>query len=162
MRILLLLAAWLFLLCLPVQSMTPEEEKLLFQTLGEIKGELKQIRHEISLLNKRIDDTNKRIDDLREDMNRRFEQVDKRFEQVDRRFEDLKRYAGWFILGFFGLIATFVALLIWDRRTAVRSALKEMDRDYRLSQLVRLLDVLRERAKTDKELASIMRHLGLL
>ena len=173
-------ALFLITFCLgfvfPVWSMTPAEEKLLFQTLGEIKGELKQIRQEMTLLNRRIDDTNRRIDDLRADMNKRFEQVDKqfeqvdkrfeqidkRFEQIDKRFEDLKRYAGWIIGGVFTLIAAFVTLLIWDRRTAVRSALKEMDRDYQLSKLVRLLDVLRERAKTDQELAAIMRNFGLL
>jgi DNA repair exonuclease SbcCD ATPase subunit len=68
--------------------MTPAEEKLLFQTLGEIKGELKQ-------LNRRIDETNRRMDDrfnaMQKYVDRRFADMDKRFEDINKRFGDMNR-----------------------------------------------------------------------
>ena len=163
-----------------VYGMTPAEEKRLFELLGEIKGELAQV-------NRRIDDLNRRIDDLRSEMNARFEEVDKRFEQVDKRFEQIdkrfeqvdkrfeqvdrrfeeqlafmKMLAGIFT----ALVVAVIGIVIWDRRTAVRAAVKEarrdLEREYDLDLIRRIAEVLRERARGDKELASIMRRLGLL
>ena len=157
----------------PAYSMTPAEEKLLFQTLGEIKGELKQI-------NKRIEDTNRRIEDLRADMNARFEQVDKRFEQIDKRFEQIdkrfeqvdKRFEQQFkyielmIIGMFGLIATFAGLLFWDRKSIIgeakRQIYEEMDSEVKPKKLKRLLKSFRELAKVDERIAEILKREGLL
>ncbi len=85
---------WMILICFSLIgfsnsfSMTPAEEKLLFQTLGEIKGELKQ-------LNRRIDETNRRMDDrfnaMQKYVDRRFADMDKRFEDINKRFEDMNR-----------------------------------------------------------------------
>ncbi len=83
-------------------SMTPAKEKLLFQTLGEIKGELKQLNRRIDETNKRMDDKfeamqkyiDKRFEDMNErfkDMNKRFESINKRFEDMNRRFEDMNK-----------------------------------------------------------------------
>jgi len=46
MRTVVLLIAMFFSFVGSAYSMAPAEEKLLFQTLGEIKGELKQIKRE--------------------------------------------------------------------------------------------------------------------
>jgi uncharacterized protein YukE len=150
----------------PAYSMTPAEEKLLFQTLGEIKGELKQI-------NKRIEDTNRRIEDLRADMNarfkqidKRFEQIDKRFEQVDKRFEQQFKYIELMIIGMFGLIATFAGLLFWDRKSIIgeakRQIYEEMDSEVKPKKLKRLLKSFRELAKVDERIAEILKREGLL
>jgi len=168
-------------------GMTPEEEKRLFQLLGEIKGELVQVNRRIDDLNRRMNDLNRRIndlngriDDLREDMNARFEQVDKRFEQVDKRFEQVdKRFEEtnkridetnanlrWLGLVMGGLVAAVIGIVVWDRRTAVRVAVKEakreMEEDYELGLLPKILGVLREKAKSDRELAAILKNFGLL
>ena len=47
-------------------------------------------------------------------------------------------------------------------RAAVKEAKREMERDYELGLLPRILEVLRERAKSDRELAAILRNFGLL
>ena len=108
----------------------------------------------------------KQVDKRFEQIDKRFEQVDKRFEQVDKRFEEqltfMKMLAGIFT----ALVVAVIGIVIWDRRTAVRAAVKEAKRDleqeYELGLIRRILEVLREKARGDEELASIMRRLGLL
>ncbi len=192
-KVLFTIAIFLFLTG-SVYSMTSAEEKLLFQTLGEIKGELKQINRRIDDLdkkidgldkridgldkrinetNRRIDDVNKRIDDLRKDMNVRFEQVDKRFEQVDKRFEQFDKrfeqhfkYLGWLIAGMFGMMGTFAGLLMWDRRTMINEAkrqmYREMDEEIKPEKFKRLLKALREIAAVDERVRKILEKEGLL
>ena len=172
-------------------GMTPQDEKRLFALLGEIKGELAQVNRRIDDLNRRVDDLNRRINDLRSEMNARFEQVDKRFEQIDKRFEQINKRIDdtnarieevnhslnarieetnknmrWLGLVMGGLVTAVIGIVVWDRRTAVRAAVKEakreMERDYELGLLPRILEVLRERAKSDRELAAILRNFGLL
>ena len=72
-----------------------------------------------------MEQTNKRFEELREDMNKRFEQVDKRFEEINRRFEEQLHLFKWIAGVFTAMVAGFVSLLIWDRRTAVKAAIKE-------------------------------------
>ena len=122
--------------------------------------------------NKRFEDMNRRFEELREDMNKRFEQVDKRFEEVDKRFEQVdKRFEEqlqlfkWIAGVFTAMVIGFVGLLIWDRRTATRGAImeyeKELDRKFRISDLPRLIEALKEKAKRDEELAAILRNFHL-
>ena len=167
---------WMILICFSLIgfsnsfSMTPAEEKLLFQTLGEIKGELKQ-------LNRRIDETNRRMDDrfnaMQKYVDRRFADMDKRFEDINKRFEDINKrldsmlkLMGWIIAGLFGLVAAFGALLIWDRKSAIKAATQEieesLDRKFEISKLKELFKALRELAKTDKKLEAILKQFNLL
>ena len=126
------------------------------------------------------EDMNKRFEQLRDEMNKRFEQVDKRFEEVNRRFEEVNRrfeevnkrfeeqlhLFKWIAGIFTAMVAGFVSLLIWDRRTAVRAAIKEheseLDKKFRISDLPKLIEALKEKAKSDKELAEILRNFHLL
>ena len=175
-------------------GMTPAEEKRLFELLGEIKGELSQVNRRIDDLNRRIDDLRaemnarfeqvekrfEQVDKRFEQVDKRFEQVDKRFEQIDKRFEQVDRRFDQvdrrfeeqlafmkMLAGIFsGLVVAVIGIVIWDRRTAVRAAVKEARRDlekeYELGLIQRIVEVLREKARGDEELASIMRRLGLL
>ncbi|WP_204305159.1 coiled-coil domain-containing protein [Desulfurobacterium thermolithotrophum] len=175
-------------------GMTPAEEKLLFQTLGEIKGELRQLNRRIDDLDKRMDMVNRRIDDLRKEMNARFEEVDKRFEQVDKRFEQIdkrfeqidkrfeqvdkrfeqvdKRFEEFFtyikimLMGVFGLIGTFVGLLIWDRKTAMnetkRKIYREMNSEVAPEKFVKVIKGLRKLAEKDEVLREYLKKEGLL
>ncbi len=158
-------------------SITPAEEKILFQTLGEIKGELKQINRRIDDVNKRIDDVNRRIDDVSKQLSKRIDNTNRkieelksdmnaRFEQVDKRFEQHFKYIELMVIGMFGLVATFVGLLLWDRKTMIgeakRQIYEEMDSEVRPEKLKRLLKSLREIAKVDKRIAEILKKEGLL
>jgi len=178
-----------FLLLLNTNTfgMTPTEEKFLFQTLGEIKGELHQLNRRIGDLDKRIDMVNRRIDDLRKEMNARFEQIDKRFEQVDKqfeqvdkqfeqvdkrfeevnkRFEEFLAYIKIMLMGTFGLIGTFVGLLIWDRKTAMNEAKRkiyeEMNSEIAPEKFVKVLNGLRKLAEKDNALREYLKREGLL
>jgi hypothetical protein len=122
-----------------------------------------------------------KMDQHFEAVNQRFEAVDQRFEAVDRRFESME--AGFnqrfnflenllmvVIAGIFGLIG----YIVWDRKTALRPVeerlLKlenELHRDLEIqheegSRLTRLVKVLREMAKQDEKLASVLRNFSLL
>ncbi len=119
---------------------------------------------------KRLEQMDKRISELREDMNKRFEQIDKRFEQVDKRFEqvnnELNRLVNIMVGIFAGQIALVVAVIgfaWWDRKTVIRKAREEtIDYLEKEGRLRKLVEVLREKAKTDKELAEILKQHGLL
>ena len=96
----------------------------------------------------------------------RFKQIDRRFEQVDKRFEQHFKYIELMVIGMFGLVATFVGLLLWDRKTMIgeakRQIYEEMDSEVRPEKLKRLLKSLREIAKVDKRIAEILKKEGLL
>ena len=101
---------------------------------------------------KRLEQMDKRITELREDMNKRFEQTNNFL---------------WIITGIFTtLTVSVIGFAWWDRRTIIREAkrqtIEELERETKPEKLRRLLNVLRERAKTDKELRELLRREGLL
>ena len=87
MRSGILLFLWLLLFITSSYAMAPAEEKLLFKTLGEIKGELKRINTRIDNVEKRIEETNKKMDEKFAAMQM---YVDKRFEDINERLNGLK------------------------------------------------------------------------
>ena len=140
--------------------LSPAEEKQLIKDVAEIKATLKtfmeqvdkrfeQIDKRFEQVDKRFEDINKRIDELRQDMNARFEQL----------YTFL-----WIITGIFTtLTLSVIGFAWWDRRTIIRKAREETVEYLEKDGIVRrLLEVLKERAKTDKELEAILRKFGLL
>ena len=107
-------------------------------------------------------------------MDQRFEafqqQIDQRFEAVDQQFDKICTLMLVMIAGIFGLIG----YIVWDRKTALRPveqrliALEsEFHRDLEIqheegSRLTRLVEVLREMAKSDEKLANVLRSFSLL
>ena len=172
-------------------SFTPQEEKQLLRDIAEIKATLKMFMREtdkrFEQVDKRFEQVDKRIAELREDMNarfelidkrfeeinKRFEQIDKRFEQIDKKFEQVNERFNdlinflWIITGIFTtiMVAT-LGFAWWDRRTIIRKAREEtidyIERETKPEKLRKILNVLRERAKTDKELMEILKREGLL
>ena len=124
-----------------------------------------------------MEQTNKRFEELRQDMNARFELIDKRFEQIDKRFEQIdKRFEQvnnrfndmfnflWILTGIFTtLTASVIAFAWWDRKTIIRKAKQEtIEHLEREGKLRNLIEALREKAKSDRELAEILRKYGLM
>ena len=163
-------------------AFTPAEEKQLFQLLGEIKGELKQI-------NKRIDETNKRIDEVKEELNKRIDETNKRIDETNKRIDEVKEELNNRItevkeelnnriddtnkridklidimIGitavFGGLVVAMMGLVFWDRKTLIEKASEKAVQ--KVERKSRLLLVLRELAETDERLAEVMRSFGLL
>ena len=152
---------------------TQKDREILIRLETTLKVFMEQV-------DKRFELMDKRITELREDMNKRFEQVDKRFEQVDKRFEQIdKRFeqvnnelnrlvnimVGIFA-GQIALVAAVIGFAWWDRRTIIRKTkeetFEEMERELKPEKFKKLLNALREKAKTDKELAKILKQYGLM
>ncbi|WP_300088892.1 hypothetical protein [uncultured Nitrosomonas sp.] len=107
---------------------------------------------------------------MQEQMDKRFAAVDQRFEAVDRRLDFIQQLMLVTIAGIFGLIG----FIIWDRYSTLRPMdmrlrrLEEnLEHDLELqspegSKLTRMIHVLRELAKEDRKIASILRSFSLL
>ncbi len=121
-------------------------------------------------MNERFEQVDKRITELRQDTNKRFEElrqdINARFEQVDKRFEQLYNFL-WILTGIFTTLTVgVIGFAWWYRRTIIRKAKEEvfedMERELKPEKFKQLLNALRERAKTDKELAKILKQYKLL
>ena len=141
-------------------ALTPAEEKQLFQLLGEIKGELKQINKRIDDLNKRIDDTNNRITEVKEELNKRIDDTNRRIDDTNKRIDKLIDIMIGITAQFGGLVVAMMGLVFWDRKTLIEKASEKAVQQ--VESRSRLLLVLREFAKTDERLAAVMRSFGLL
>ncbi len=106
-----------------------------------------------------MEQTDKRFKELREDMN-------KRFEQVNRELDRLVSIMVGVFAGQIALVGAVIGFAWWDRRTIIREAkrqtIEELERETKPEKLRRLLNVLRERAKTDEELRELLKKEGLL
>ena len=156
---------------------TQEDRERLIRLEATLRTFTEQVDKRLEQVDKRInefrEDANRRFEELREDMNKRFEQVDNRFEQVNKRFEQVNQELNRMVqimvaifAGQFALVGTIIAFAWWDRRTIIREAkrqtIEELERETRPEKLRRLLNALRERAKTDEELRELLKREGLL
>jgi hypothetical protein len=100
-------------------------------------------------VDKRFEQEDKRFGDLREDMNKRFEQM----------FTFL-----WILTGIFTtMTVTVIGFAYWDRRTIITKAkeetIAEIEKDGKVRNLV---STFRELAKSDPEVAKVLRQFNLL
>ncbi len=102
-----------------------------------------------------------------------LEQHDKRFEQVDKRFEELRNDMntrfGWLIALFTAMTVSTIAFALWDRRTMIRPFESQVKEIYKAMEELqdektanKILNALRELAKTDNHLAEILKSHKLL
>ena len=119
-------------------------------------------------LEKRLEDTNKRIDDLRADMNKRFEMVERRFESIDKRFDQMIKLFSGIVASFVVIVAITIGFALWDRRTMIRPfekevrSIKEKIKELDEEKIGKINLVLKKASEKDKELAEILRSIGLL
>ena len=134
-------------------AFTPDQERQLFQILGEIKGELRQINKRIEEVNtslsKRIDDTNRRIEEVNRSLNERIDKL------IDIMIGITATFAG--------LVGAMMGLVFWDRKTLITKAkeetIKEIEKEGRLKDLI---CALRKLAKNDQKLAEVLQQFNLL
>ncbi len=115
--------------------------------------------------NKRFEAIDKRFEMMNENMNKRFEAVDKRFEDMNQRFETLTNFMMALTAGIFGLIG----FMMWDRRTIIEKAKKEMensdsfakkaDKEY-VERLIKAMNELL--TLKDKTAENVFKKYGLL
>ena len=136
-------------------------------------------------LSQRIDGTNQRIDDLDKKLSQRINDLDRKLSQriddTNRRIDDTNQRISDLYdinLTMFAILAALITglfgYIIWDRRTMMKPVQerlerleKDIERDLELrnehgSIPARLLNVLRELAKTDAKLAAVLRSFSLL
>ena len=132
--------------------LTPSEERQLLKDIAEIKATLKTFMEQ--------------VDKRFEQVDKRFEQVDKRFEQVNRELDRLVNVMVGVFAGQIALVGVVIGFAWWDRRTIIRKTkeetFEEMEKEIRPEKFRQLLNALRERANTDKELAKILKQFRLL
>ncbi|NPA41411.1 MAG: hypothetical protein GXO18_03975 [Aquificae bacterium] len=137
---------------------TPEDRIL--QELSKLREDMTELKASQRIFMEQVD---KRLRELREDMNKRFEQVDKRFEQVNNELDRLVNIMVGVFAGQIALVAAVIGFAWWDRKTVIREAREETIEELEQRGSIRkLIEVLREKAKHDKELAEILKSHGLL
>lgn len=104
----------------------------------------------------RIIRTEQEISSLRNEMNSLRNEMDANISAVDQKVETL--YWG------FGIMITLMLFLfgyiIWDRRTAMQPVKEKTDS---ATEKIRIIEsILKEEAKTNRQLAGILRSYGLL
>ena len=146
-------------------------EKEIIERLTRLEEGQKALFELLSVINKRIDDTNKRIDEVKEELNKRIDDTNKRIdemkEELNKRIDDTNKRIDKLIdilIGitavFGGLVVAMMGLVFWDRKTLIEKASERALE--KVEGESRVVLVLRELAKTDKQLAEVMRSFGLL
>ena len=107
------------------------------------------------------------IEEFKESVDKRFEQVDKRLEELredmNKRFEQMMN----FLLILAGVFTTLtlgvIGFAYWDRRTVIKKARDEaIERIEREGKLRDLILAFRDLAKTNTDVARVMRNFHLL
>jgi methyl-accepting chemotaxis protein len=147
----------------------------------EIIESLAELKAGQRLLNQRFDDQDKRLNQRFDAQDKRFDAQDKRFDAQDKRFDDFNRRLDSIERTMLALFGTMISLIIaifayiaWDRRTAMRPMQKRIEvleqdiaHDLELSnkmgsRLTRVVEALRRLAKTNPQVAEILRSFSLL
>ncbi len=139
-------------------------DREIIESLAEIKAGQKALEDKMNI----------RFTAMQEQMDTRFtamqKQMDQRFASIDQRFEFLQQLMLVMIAGVFGLIG----FIVWDRYTTLRPMNErlrrieeDLENDLELSapdgsRLIRMIHALRELAKEDKKLESVLRSFSLL
>ena len=162
--IILLLSIMLALPAAAVDVAPRISDREIIESLAEIKAGQKALEDKMDV----------RFSAMQEQMDTRFtamqKQMDHRFASIDQRFEFLQQLMLVMIAGVFGLIG----FIVWDRYTTLRPMNErlrrieeDLENDLELSapdgsRLIRMMHALRELAKEDKKLESVLRSFSLL
>ncbi|MBL4904192.1 MAG: hypothetical protein JKY62_16325 [Desulfocapsa sp.] len=137
-------------------------EKLVILEVGQhaLRSEMKTGQ---DALGKRIDDINQRFDD-----------INQRFDDMNQRISNQQMTTLALFSAMIALILTLFAYIAWDRRTMIKPVVErlehlenklfrelEMNHD-KGSTINRLINALRELAKQDEKVATVLRNFSLL
>ncbi|MDT8364106.1 MAG: hypothetical protein RQ714_05580 [Nitrosomonas sp.] len=159
-KIILLLSIMLALPAAAVDVAPRISDREIIESLTEIKAGQKALEDKMNI----------RFTAMQEQIDQRFTSIDHRFASIDQRFEFLQQLMLVMIAGVFGLIG----FIVWDRYTTLRPMNErlrrieeDLENDLELrapdgSRLIRMVHALRELAKEDKKLESVLRSFSLL
>jgi len=153
---------YIFLLLIFITTIfanTTNEEIL--KKLDKIEHNQELLKQEMKLRFEAVDKRFEAIDKRFEDMNENF---NKRFEAVDKRFEMLTNFMMALTAGIFGLIG----FMMWDRRTVVEKAKKEIENSESFNKKAnkdyvdRLIKAINELLAKDEMAKEVFRKYGLV
>ena len=111
---------------------------------------------------------------LRTEMNARFDAVNTRFESQQKQIDYIGSLMVAMLVSMFTLFGGLIGFIVWDRRTVVRPLERrvalmhaefEEERRIRISELpqtLKIIEVLKNVAKTDSRIAEALRGVNLL
>lgn len=179
MNILILLVFCLYSLpAFPVDVAPRISDREIIESLAELKAGQRALDEKMDLrfaamqeqIDQRFIAMQERIDQRFTAVDQRFASIDQRFISIDQRFEFLQQLMLVMITGIFGLIG----FIVWDRYTTLRPMdqrlrriEEDLEKDLELkapdgSRIIRLIHALRELAKEDKRLETVLRSFSLL
>ncbi len=165
--------AFLFLLCALVpwaqaMEVAPRiSDREIVEALTELKAGQRALE---TRMDGRINTLEAKLDERFRGIDQRFASIDQRFADIDKRLDFMQNLMLVLVAGVFGLIG----FVVWDRYSTLRPLdlrLKrieeELERDLELkspegSRLTRLIHALRELAKTNEEVAAVLKSFSLL
>jgi hypothetical protein len=89
--------------------------------------------------------------------------ISQRIDGLEKRFDDISRQLDRQTMIFTALVVAVIGFAYWDRRTIIRKAkeetIAEIEREGRLKDMI---NDLRELAKTDSEVAKVLKQFNIL
>jgi len=134
-------------------------------------AEVKTLRTE---MNVRFDGVNVRFDAQQKEMNARFDGVNARFDAQQKQIDYIGSLMIAMLVSMFTLFGGLIGFIVWDRQTVVRPlearvALmhEEFEEERRIRigeqpQILKIIEVLKNVAKTDGRIAEALRGVNLL
>jgi len=112
---------YIFLLLLFITILTAKTtNEQILKRLDQIQHNQELIKQEMKLrfesIDKRFEAIDKRFEMMNENFNKRFEAIDKRFEMLTN-----------FMMALTGGIFALIGFMMWDRRTVIENAKKEIE-----------------------------------
>ena len=138
-----------------------EKKQAVFEErFKQIDRRFEQIDRRFEQIDRRFEQVDKRFEELRKDMDIRFKELR---EDINARFDDLEHFLNIITAIFTTLTVFVIGFAYWDRRTIISKAKEETIKELENSGKLRdLILVLREKAKTDRELERILKEHKLL
>ena len=160
----------LFALCL-FPSLVLSVETAPRITDREIVEKLTRLEEGQKALSQRIDDTSRRLEEGQkalgqriDDTNRRLEEgykaLGQRIDDTNRRIDELRQTLLWGLGVMFAGMFALVGFVIWDRRSALAPAVRQMERLREREE--KLEAALKKYAHQVPELAEALKKMGLL
>ncbi len=108
----------------------------------------------------KVEANEKRLTELREDTNRQIQTLR---EDINQRFDEMFNFFQLMIGALVAILVAVIGFAYWDRRTIIHKAKAETLEDLNHKGPIRvILNVLKERSKTDTELERILKEYHLL
>ncbi len=148
---------------LRISELREDTNKRFAELREDMNKRFEQVDKRFEQVDKRFEQVDKRF----EQVDKRFEQVDKRFEEVNRRFESMLQLMMAIVGAFAAIVAVSIGFAIWDRRTMIRpfeTKVKEIEENILedRNRLKKLIEALRQLAREDTKLATVLRSFALL